>query len=122
MRNKRSTKSFDDELITRFRVMTVEQIARILGLYCKQDKEYESSHYRNAKCFHISKDGEVFEIIVSQLKWYSTHRRCGGGGGIDLTMHIFGESFKAALTRLALGLERLEAENLKALTEQRGNI
>lgn len=117
MRNRRSTKAFDEELITRFRVMTVEQTARVLGLYCKQDKDYESSHYRNSKCFHISKDGEVFEIIVSQLKWYSTHRRFGGGGGIDLTIHLYGESFKAALTRLSLGLERLEAQDRTTSTE-----
>lgn len=108
--SRRPQHRFDEELVTRFRVMTVEQTARILGLYCKQDKNYESTAHRNSKCYHISKDGEVFEIIVTQLKWYSTHRRYGGGGGIDLTMHLYGETFKAALTRLTNGLERFNRE------------
>lgn len=91
---------FDDELITRFRVMTVEKAALLLGLYCKKDLHYESTTHKNSTCYHISKDGEVFEVIVTQLKWFSTRRGIGGGGAIDLTMHLYGEPFKAALDRL----------------------
>jgi len=104
---RRSEQRFDDELITRFRVMTVEKAAQVLGLYCKKDAHYESTTHRNSKCYHISKDGEVFEIIVTQLKWFSTRRGVGGGGAIDLTMHIYGEPFKAALNRLIKSQENL---------------
>lgn len=97
---------FDKDLIARFRMMSVEQTALTLGLYCKQDKEYRSTTHKHSSCFHISKDSEVFEIITTELKWYSTHRGCGGGGGIDLAMHLFGECFKAALLRLSAGLEK----------------
>lgn len=103
---------FDDGLVTCFREMTVEKAALLLGLYCKKDSHYESTTHKNSTCYHISKDGEVFEIVVTQLKWYSTRRGVGGGGAIDLTMHLYSEPFKAALARLIKCQRKADIPNI----------
>lgn len=101
--------SIDPDLVSRLRSLPVEKMARILGLHFKQDKSYEPTKFPNSKCYHISLENQVFEIIVTGLKWYSVHRKFGGGGAIDLTMHIFNDSFTRAYNRLKLALEFHEA-------------
>jgi hypothetical protein len=41
-----------------------------------------------------------YEIVTTGSKWYDTRARSGGGGAIDLTMHVLGLSFVDAVKRL----------------------
>ncbi len=41
-----------------------------------------------------------FEILTTGPKWYDTRARAGGGGAIDLAMHVLGLSFVDAVKRL----------------------
>ena len=41
-----------------------------------------------------------FEILTTGLKWYDTRAKKGGGGAIDLAMHVLGLSFVDAVKLL----------------------
>ena len=41
-----------------------------------------------------------FEILTTGAKWYDTRVRLGGGGAIDLAMHVLGLSFVDAVKHL----------------------
>ena len=41
-----------------------------------------------------------FEILTTGVKWYDTRACAGGGGAIDLAMHVLGLSFVDAVKRL----------------------
>ena len=41
-----------------------------------------------------------FEILTTGVKWYDTRAGRGGGGAIDLAMHVLGVSFVDAVKRL----------------------
>ena len=41
-----------------------------------------------------------FEILTTGPKWYDTRARRGGGGAIDLAMHVLGLSFVEAVRHL----------------------
>jgi hypothetical protein len=41
-----------------------------------------------------------FEILTTGPKWYDTRARKGGGGAIDLAMHVLGLSFVEAVKHL----------------------
>lgn len=43
-----------------------------------------------------------YELLICREKWFDTLPRLqeGGGGAIDLTMHLFAEPFSKALRRL----------------------
>jgi hypothetical protein len=45
----------------------------------------------------------VIELLANGAKWYDTRARKGGTGAITLTMHLYGVSFVAAVTRLKRG-------------------
>ena len=42
----------------------------------------------------------VDEILTTGPKWYDTRARKGGGGAIDLAMHVLGVSFVDAVKQL----------------------
>ena len=41
-----------------------------------------------------------FEILTTGTKWYDTRAKKGGGGAIDLAMHVLRLSFVDAVRRL----------------------
>lgn len=71
-----------------------------LGAYAKEDASYEPTKNRDARRYHVSAAGRDYELIVWQQKWYDTREKKGGGGSIDLTMHLYGETFSRAVVRL----------------------
>jgi len=90
----------DPKLIDLLRRISVPDVATALGLYCKRDISYRSQIHLKSECYHIGVGSAVFQIVVTGQKWFSCSYGVGGGGAIDLTMHLFGESFQAALLRL----------------------
>ena len=48
----------------------------------------------------LAQDHGDFEILTTGPKWYDTRARKGGGGAIDLAMHVLGLSFVDAVRRL----------------------
>lgn len=112
MTPRRAAPSFSPTDLQRLRDYTVEQAIELLGLYAKEDLEYKpaSSDGPQTKRLHISREGMVYEMLVTGVKWYDSRFKQGGGGAIDFAMYVFNESFRAAASRL------LRAEKAAAST------
>ncbi len=46
--------------------------------------------------WHANAKGREFELLLTGPKFFDTRAEKGGGGAIDLVMHLFGLDFKAA--------------------------
>lgn len=76
------------------------QALAALGAHCKEDRSYAPTHNKTARRFHVSVSGQDFELLIRDKKWFDIRADTGGGGTIDLTMHLFSESFTRAVQRL----------------------
>jgi hypothetical protein len=48
----------------------------------------------------VSTAGADFELLVTGLKWFDARAGKGGGGAVDLCMHLLGLDFVAAVKLL----------------------
>lgn len=90
-----------DEVLAELRTLTVEEVLRRLGVYWTLDREYrpiKTQLYR--RVWVTTPAGEVVGLQVDGIRWYDLQARKGGGGGIDLAMHLLGCSFREAVRLL----------------------
>lgn len=75
----RSRRSFDPAALAALRSMTVAETPRL----------------------YVAVGAGVVELVVTGARWYDTRAKKGGGGAIDLTMHLCGLDFVGAVKRLS---------------------
>lgn len=91
---------FSQSELDRLRAMSVEATLKLFNLPFRIDEDYRSYKNIDSKKLVITIDSRQTELIVTREKWYDVESKRGGGGAIDLTMHLFREPFKAAAKRL----------------------
>lgn len=92
-------KRFNPADLNRIRALPLEKVFQVLGLYYSEDFSYKPVNGKSQR-FNVSVNYEVFELIVTNDKWFDTRSGVGGGGSIDLTMHLFSCSFTEAVKTL----------------------
>jgi hypothetical protein len=80
--------------------MPVPAALDLLGLYWKRDLDFRPLKDMTTIRLNVSIGGSVVELLVNGLKWYDTRAGKGGGGAIDLAMHLFRLDFASAVKRL----------------------
>jgi len=80
--------------------MTPAEALDRLGLCWKQDPDFSPQKNPATVRLHVSIGGGVVELVVTGPKWYDARAQRGGGGAIDLTMHLLNVSFVDAVKRL----------------------
>ena len=103
-------RNFRHEVLDKLRSMSVRQAVSLLGLYCKQDREFQPVKNKLTVRLHVSVGGQVRELLVTGEKWYDSQKKRGGGGAIDLTMHLLDLDFIAAVKLLSERSEQDESE------------
>jgi hypothetical protein len=98
---RRRARSFDVALLDELRSMTPAEALDRLGLHWKQDPDFRPHRDPRTTRLHVAVGGGVVELVVTGARWYDTRARKGGGGAIDLTMHVLGVSFVGAVKRLS---------------------
>lgn len=96
MRSRR----FDDARLAYLREVGVLATLDALGLYWKRDATFEPLKDKATVRVHVSIGGAVVELLATGSKWYDTQTERGGGGAIDLAMHLLRLDFVAAVKRL----------------------
>ena len=96
----RSKSSFPPELLESLRTMSVQQTLDRLGVNWKADAQFHPVKNTATLRLHVSVGGSYVELLTTGPKWYDTRAGQGGGGAIDLTMHLLQLSFVAAVKRL----------------------
>ena len=93
-------KRYTDEQLAVLRAMSLEQALRKLELYFTKDPDYKPRKDLSAARLNVSVGNRVFEILVTGIRWYDMREKKGGGGAIDLAMHLLDLDFRGAVKRL----------------------
>ena len=72
----------------------------LLATHVKLDPTYLPLKAYHSRRWHARTALGEFEILTTGPKWYDTRARAGGGGAIDLAMHVLDLSFVDAVKRL----------------------
>lgn len=97
---RRSGKSFSASTLTRLRQMPASDALALLAEHVKLDPTYQPRKDEHSCRWHASTARSEFEILTTGVKWYDTRAHSGGGGAIDLAMHMLGLSFVDAVKHL----------------------
>lgn len=68
--------------------------------HAKRDDSYLTRKHCASSRWHVSADGNDYELIVTGTKFWGAHARRGGGGALDVVMHLLPLDFKKASRQL----------------------
>jgi hypothetical protein len=97
----RERRSFSPALLARLREMSVPDALDGLGLYWKRDPDFQPIKDKATARLNVSIGGGVVELLATGPKWYDTRQEKGGGGAIDLAMHLLRLDFVSAVKKFA---------------------
>lgn len=81
---------------------TLEALEHGGRLTFKNDATFLPRADASTRRVHVSlPSGRVLEVLLTGLKWFDVTQGVGGGGSIDLAIHILGCNFTSAVLCLA---------------------
>ena len=98
-------RSVDNLTLERWRQLDALLVLEKLGCYAKADNTFEPIKAQGTARYHVTADGKDFELLLHGPKFFATRLQRGGGGAVDLVMHVRHVDFKGAadlLRRLAV--------------------
>lgn len=96
----RNRKSFSPDVLAALRAMPVIEVLDLMGLYWKRDADFVPIKDKSTLRLYVSIDGGVVELLATGLRWYDSRVEKGGGGAIDLVMHLYRLDFVSAVKLL----------------------
>ncbi|WP_456805328.1 hypothetical protein [Cupriavidus sp. CP313] len=90
----------DNLALEHWRALDALQVLEKLGGYAKVDSTYEPVSAHDTKRYHVSINGRDFELLLQGPKFYDIRLARGGGGAVDLAMHLHNLDFKGATALL----------------------
>ena len=66
----------------------------------KRDTTFVPTKDARTRRWNVCTEKGDYEILTTGCKWYDTRAKIGGGGAIDLAMHVLGLSFVDAVNLL----------------------
>lgn len=99
-------KVFRGTTLIRLREIPCEEVLSSLTIHCKADPSFRPAKDPQSRRWYVRTECGEFEIVTTGLKWYDSRARTGGGGAIDLAMHILHVPFVDAVRLL---MNRIEA-------------
>ncbi|MBS0454638.1 MAG: hypothetical protein JSS14_25355 [Proteobacteria bacterium] len=98
-------RSVDNLTLERWRALDALLVLEKLGCYAKADDTFKPLSAEGTQRYHINLESQDFELLLRGPKFFDTRLKRGGGGAVDLVMHVHRVDFKAAtdlLRRLAV--------------------
>ena len=89
-------RSVDNLTLERWRALDALLVLEKLGSYVKADDTYEPLSAHGTQRYHINVEGHDFELLLRGPKFFDTRLQRGGGGAVDLVMHVRHVDFKGA--------------------------
>ena len=68
--------------------------------HAKPDPTFQAISSKHTSRWHARVLSRDFELLLNGPKFYDTRQKLGGGGGIDLVMHLFQINFRQAVEQL----------------------
>lgn len=82
--------------IGRWRSLDAAVALMALADHAKRDPTFEPIKDRATTRWHANVHGRDFELLLTGPKFFDTRAETGGGGAIDLAMHLLRADFKSA--------------------------
>ena len=79
--------------LDRLRELEIEIAIEAIATMVKADPAFIPTKDERTRRWHVHTERGDYEILPTGCEWYDTRARVGGGGAIDLTMHILGPIF-----------------------------
>ena len=83
-----------------WRTLDAVQVLSSLAEHAKSDVTFVARKDPATSRWHSSVDGRDFELLFTGPKFWDCRANAGGGGAVDLVMHLKGIDFKAATALL----------------------
>lgn len=90
----------DNLTLDRLRCVPILTCLKEMGAYVKVDRDYVPTTAKTTVRVHVNVAGHDWELLVDGFKFYDTQAKIGGGGSVDLVMHLWGVPFKKAVRML----------------------
>ena len=68
-------------------MLVLEKLEK-LGCHVKADNTFEPLSAQGTQRYHINVEGQDFEVLLRGPKFFDTWPQRGGGGAVDLVMHV----------------------------------
>ena len=89
-------RSVDNIELERWRTLQSVDVLAFLADYSKQDASFVPRSGQVSTRWHITAGRREFELLCTGSKFWDTRANRGGGGALDLAMHLHGVGFKQA--------------------------
>ncbi len=86
----------DAEELRRWRDLDAALSLSSLALHAKADPTFVPIKVERTTRWHVNVAGRDFELLLTGPKFFDTRAEKGGGGAVDMAMHLFRLDFKAA--------------------------
>jgi hypothetical protein len=93
-------RAVDNSTIARWRALDATAVLDAVADYVKQDVEFTPRTSVRSTRWQANAGGRDYEILCTGPKFFDTRANCGGGGAIDLVMHLFRLNFRQAVALL----------------------
>lgn len=90
----------DKLALIRWLALPAENVLVALADAAKQDVSYRPIKSLSGARWHAALGGRDFELLLTGTKFRDTRAKTGGGGAVDLAMHITGLDFRRAVKLL----------------------
>jgi hypothetical protein len=91
------------QLLERLRSLESVRVVVAVADHAKRDVTFEPTTSVATERWHVRAGGRDFELLLQGAKFYDTRAKKGGGGAVDLVMHLFGVGFMDAVGLLKRG-------------------
>ena len=93
-------RAVDNLTLARWQGMESILVLRKLAVHLKIDNTYSPVSNPSTVRLFVNVAGHDWELLCMGPKFWDVHGNCGGGGAVDLVMHLFRISFKSAVALL----------------------
>jgi hypothetical protein len=90
-------RAVDNFELDRLRGLDALRVLGLLAEHVKVDPDFRPRQARSTQRLHVRAAGADWELLVDGPKFYDTRARRGGGGAVDLVVHLWQVPFKKAI-------------------------
>lgn len=95
-----SRRAVDNSDLERWRALDALAVLRAVAEHLKEDESFSPIGAPGTSRLHVSAAGHDWELLVQGPKFWDARARLGGGGAVDLVMHLNQIGFKQAVAFL----------------------
>jgi hypothetical protein len=90
----------DNFTLATWRSLDAALVLEVVSDYAKRDIDYTPRRNIRSTRWQVTAGGQDYEILCTGPKFLDTRAKLGGGGAVDLVMHLFRLDFKHAVSLL----------------------